>query len=216
MSVGPLNAASVAWRRQALLAQWERSCDLTTFGFAPRSQTVRKRTQSTFFVQSIDKKDQLLILFTCLEPVHRQTRGHHQPLDPPLRRAHARLRDHGDGRSPLLLCITRLHPLPFLLPELQVKSLQRLRLSKQPSSGCRSRAISFPTATGSISPLPCRAMLRWARRLDVVVGIFCALHTYGRQLNLTGHRSNLYDHKKRYERGGNSGAIYMAPTSPPS
>lgn len=133
--MGPLNAASVAWRRQALLAQWERSCDLTTFGFAPRSQTVRKRTQSTFFVQSIDKKDQLLILFTCLEPVHRQTRGHHQPLDPPLRRAHARLRDHGDGRSPLLLCITRLHPLPFLLPELQVKSLQRLRLQSNRAVG---------------------------------------------------------------------------------
>lgn len=28
-----------------------------------------------------------------------------------------------------------------------------------------------------------RAMLKWARRLGIEVGIFCAIHTYGRQLN---------------------------------
>ncbi|KLY25351.1 hypothetical protein SK92_05456 [Klebsiella oxytoca] len=28
-----------------------------------------------------------------------------------------------------------------------------------------------------------RAILRWVRKQDVEVGIFCALHTYGRQLN---------------------------------
>ncbi|MED9357728.1 transposase, partial [Escherichia marmotae] len=32
-----------------------------------------------------------------------------------------------------------------------------------------------------------RAMLRWARRQGVEVGIFCALHTYGRQLNQHPH-----------------------------
>ena len=32
-----------------------------------------------------------------------------------------------------------------------------------------------------------RAMLRYARRLGVEVGIFCALHTYGRQLNQHPH-----------------------------
>lgn len=32
-----------------------------------------------------------------------------------------------------------------------------------------------------------RAMLRWARRHSVEVGIFCALHTYGRQLNQHPH-----------------------------
>lgn len=32
-----------------------------------------------------------------------------------------------------------------------------------------------------------RAMLRWARKQDVEVGIFCALHTYGRQLNQHPH-----------------------------
>ena len=31
------------------------------------------------------------------------------------------------------------------------------------------------------------AMLRWARKQDVEVGIFCALHTYGRQLNQHPH-----------------------------
>lgn len=32
-----------------------------------------------------------------------------------------------------------------------------------------------------------RAMLRWARKQGVEVGIFCALHTYGRQLNQHPH-----------------------------
>ncbi|QXN65220.1 IS91 family transposase [Serratia fonticola] len=32
-----------------------------------------------------------------------------------------------------------------------------------------------------------RAMLRWARRQGIEVGIFCALHTYGRQLNQHPH-----------------------------
>lgn len=32
-----------------------------------------------------------------------------------------------------------------------------------------------------------RAMLRWAHKQGVVVGIFCALHTYGRQLNQNPH-----------------------------
>ncbi|WP_411177326.1 transposase (plasmid) [Klebsiella oxytoca] len=30
-------------------------------------------------------------------------------------------------------------------------------------------------------------MLRWARKQGVEVGIFCALHTYGRQLNQHPH-----------------------------
>jgi hypothetical protein len=32
-----------------------------------------------------------------------------------------------------------------------------------------------------------RAMLRWARKQGIEVGIFCALHTYGRQLNQHPH-----------------------------
>lgn len=32
-----------------------------------------------------------------------------------------------------------------------------------------------------------RAMLKWARRQGIEVGIFCALHTYGRQLNQHPH-----------------------------
>ena len=32
-----------------------------------------------------------------------------------------------------------------------------------------------------------RAMLRWARQRGIEVGIFCALHTYGRQLNQHPH-----------------------------
>lgn len=32
-----------------------------------------------------------------------------------------------------------------------------------------------------------RAMLRWARKQSVEVGIFCALHAYGRQLNQYSH-----------------------------
>ncbi|RSB20587.1 IS91 family transposase, partial [Enterobacter cloacae] len=32
-----------------------------------------------------------------------------------------------------------------------------------------------------------RAMLRWSRKQGVEVGIFCALHTYGRQLNQHPH-----------------------------
>nr|WP_323102502.1 transposase [Klebsiella variicola] len=32
-----------------------------------------------------------------------------------------------------------------------------------------------------------RAILRWARKQGVEVGIFCALHTYGRQLNQHPH-----------------------------
>ena len=31
------------------------------------------------------------------------------------------------------------------------------------------------------------AMLRWARRQEIEVGIFCALHTNGRQLNQHPH-----------------------------
>ncbi|MEN4758110.1 transposase [Pantoea agglomerans] len=32
-----------------------------------------------------------------------------------------------------------------------------------------------------------RAMIRWARKQDIEPGIFCALHTYGRQLNQHPH-----------------------------
>ncbi|CAK9887167.1 MAG: hypothetical protein XXXJIFNMEKO3_LKCDNKCA_00115 (plasmid) [Candidatus Erwinia impunctatus] len=32
-----------------------------------------------------------------------------------------------------------------------------------------------------------RAILKWARRQGIEVGIFCALHTYGRQLNQHPH-----------------------------
>lgn len=40
-------------------------------------------------------------------------------------------------------------------------------------------AASKPLSRGSFRPAT-RTMLRWARKQDVEVGIFCALHTYGR------------------------------------
>ncbi|WP_230458165.1 MULTISPECIES: hypothetical protein [Serratia] len=88
---------------------------------------------------------------------------------------------HGDALSDwtklaverMLACgmgvrLAGLHPFPLFLPELQVQGLQQL----WPFFNNNWPLLNdvFRCAT--------RAMLRWARQQ--VVGIFCALHTHGR------------------------------------
>lgn len=58
-----------------------------------------------------------------------------QSLDPPLRRTHARLRDHRHGCPALLLFVPGLLTPPIFLPELQVKGLQQLRLQSHGAVG---------------------------------------------------------------------------------
>ncbi|MEN4170952.1 transposase [Serratia marcescens] len=46
---------------------------------------------------------------------------------------------------------------------------------------------NWPLLNDDLFSCATRAMLRWARQQGIEVGIFCALHTYGRQFNLHPH-----------------------------